>query len=273
MLYLFKHELFSRWSAVLGWGIGLGAFGVMYTSIFPQVADEVSLLADLQIYAALGIDLTSFEAFIASTTIQFVPILLGIYAIITSTATLAGEEDDGTLETLVAMPIARWQIVTAKAAAIAVALALTLLLAGLINAPVLAAVSQTVEVDVAPGQLIAVVLSGWPIVLAFTMIGLFLSALLPTRRAASLTLAVLFIASYFAENLSGMVSSLEAIKPFSLFTYFDSSADVFREGVRAGDAAVLLAVAVVFFGLALWAFHRRDLTVGAWPWQRPQPES
>lgn len=31
MLSLLKHELFSRWGAVLGWGIGLALYGVMMT--------------------------------------------------------------------------------------------------------------------------------------------------------------------------------------------------------------------------------------------------
>jgi len=112
------------------------------------------------------------------------------------------------------------------------------------------------------------VLNGWPLALAVAMIGLFLSAYLPTQRSAALTLAVFFIASYFGENLASHVESLSSLEPYSIFTYFDTSATVFREGVQTKDVVVLLGVAALFFVLALLSFQRRNVTVGARPWQR-----
>jgi ABC-2 type transport system permease protein len=268
MLNLLKHELKSRWGAILGWGVGLTLFGAMYISIFPEAEEQMVALADLSIYQAMGIELGSFEAFIGSTVVLFVPILLGIYGIITSTGAVAGEDDSGTLELVLAMPLHRWQIISVKAIAISAAALLILVIAGLGNAAVLSAIKTRVEVDVSPLQLIGAVLNGWPISLAFMMIGLFLGAYLPTRRSAALTTTVIFVASYFGENLSGLVASLEPLKPLSLFTYFDSSVTVFTEGVEVGDVFLLLGVAAVFFLLAAISFQRRNVTVGAWPWQR-----
>jgi len=268
MLNLLKHELQSRWGAIIGWGIGLALFGAMYIAIFPEVSEQMAALADLSIYQAMGMDLGSFEGFISSSVVLFIPIMLGIYAIITSTQTLAGEEDNGTLELILAMPLHRWQILSMKAIAIAVASFLILVIAGFGNALVLDAIKATVEVDVTPMQLFVAVLSGWPITMAFLMLGLLLGAYLPNRRSAALATTVIFIASYFGENLAGFVESLDAIKPLSLFYYFDSSATVFTEGVKAADVGLLLGVAVLFFGLALLGFQRRNVTVGAWPWQR-----
>jgi ABC-2 type transport system permease protein len=268
MVNLLRHELRSRLGAMIGWGIGLVLFGSMYTSIFPQVSDQMAALADLSIYQAMGIEVGSFEGYIGSTVVLFIPVLLGIYAIVTSTQTLAGEEEGGTLELVLAMPLHRWQVVTMKALALAVSVLIILVIAGLGNALVLTAIKATVEVDVTPSQLFVAVLNGWSITLAFLMIGLFLGAFLPSRRLAALTLTVVLIASYFGENMAGMVESLEVIKPFSLFTYFDSSSKVFTDGVQAADVGVLLAVAAFFFALALLSFQRRNVTVGAWPWQR-----
>jgi ABC-2 type transport system permease protein len=256
----------------VGWGVGLILFGAMYTSIFPEVGEEMASLSDLSIYQAMGVEIGSFEGFIGSTVVLFVPIILGIYVIITSTQTLAGEEDSGTLELVLAMPLHRWQIVSMKALALAVTSLLILVIAGLGNALVLQAIKATVEVNVTAIQLFVAVLNGWPITLAFAMMGLFLGAFLPSRRTAALTLTVVFIASYFGENLTALVQSLDAVKPFSLFTYFDSSTTVFSEGVQGEDVALLLGVAAVFFLLALLSFQRRNVTVGAWFWQRPRIE-
>ena len=88
------------------------------------------------------------------------------------------------------------------------------------------------------------------------------------RRTAALVTTVIFLASYFGEMVTGFVESLEAIRPLPLFHYFDSSAELFTRGVQARDLAVLFGLAALFLALALLGFQRRDITVGAWPWQR-----
>lgn len=268
MLSLFAHELRSRWKAVVGWGIGFALFGAMYITVYPEVEEQMADMADLSLYQAMGISMASFEGYIGSVVILFVPLLLGIYAIGTGTKTLAGEEDSGTLEIIMARPLSRWQIVSVKALAIGIALIVILLLGGLGNAAVLAAVKTGYETTMMPMDLFSAVLTGWPITMAFAMISLFLGAFTPSRRIATIVATVILIASYFGENLAGMVESLEAVKPFSLFTYFDSSATVFTDGAKASDVLILLSVAVVFFLLALISFQQRNVTVGAWPWQR-----
>ena len=268
MLSLLKHELFSRWGAVLGWGIGLGLYGVMYVAIYPQIGEQMKAVADIPLYQAMGIDMHSFEGYMASSLVGIMPIILAIYVIMTSTATLAGEDDKGTLELIVTMPLKRWQIITMKATALVVVTFLILVIAGLCSAIALSWAKTSFEVDVTPTQFFIAILSGWPITLAFLMIGLFFSAYFPNQATASMAATVIFLVSYFGEILAGLVESLDAIQRFSLFYYFDSSAELFSKGVQARDVAVLLGVAAVFFILALLSFQRRDITVGQWPWQR-----
>ena len=100
------------------------------------------------------------------------------------------------------------------------------------------------------------------------MMGLFFSACMPNQRTAAMTMTTIYVVSYFGESLAALVDSLDTIKAFSLFSYFDSTANLFSEGMRASDTAVLLSTAAIFFGLALISFENRDITVGRWPWQR-----
>ena len=225
-------------------------------------------IADLSIYQKMGVDLHSFAGILASSVIEIIPVILGIYAIITSTETLAGEEDSGTLELIVAMPLPRWEIVTAKAVAISTATLLIVAIAGAVNALMLSAIEASIEIDITPMQLFVATLSAWPLTLTFLMLGLFLGAYLPNRRTAALVTTAVFLTSYFGEMLTGSVQSLEVLRPLPLFYYFDSSAGLFTNGVQARDLAVLLGLAALFFALALLSFQRRDITVGAWPWQR-----
>ena len=65
-----------------------------------------------------------------------------------------------------------------------------------------------------------------------------------------------------------MVKSLEPIRYFSLFNYYNTTETIFADGTQLSDILILFGVAVVFFILALIFFSKRYITVGAWPWQR-----
>lgn len=271
MFNLLKREILSRRNAILGWGIGLALFATMYIGIYPEMADEMQMmdLGDISFYQAIGVELGSLEGYLSSSVVQFMTIILSIYAIIGGTGILAGEEDSGTLELVVSAPLARWQIVIVKAIALGIVLLLVLAIAGTGAVAVFSAID--VETEITAADLFLAILSSWPITFAFAMLSYFLGAYLPNRRVAAMAATVLFIASYFAEGLLGMVSSLEKFQPLSLFYYFDSSPTVFTEGAAPADVSLLLGVALVFFALAVLSFQRRNITVGAWPWQRARP--
>lgn len=253
------------------WGIALAAFGSMYVLVFPAIGEQaIEALGDLEIYAALGMDIGSFAGYIASVVVQIMPIILGVYMIMAATGTLGGEEENGTLELVVAMPLPRWQIVMMKAIALMVVSFIILLIVGLGNALSLELVRQTTTtvVDVTAGQLIVALLGAWPLMVATIMMSMFFAAVLPGRMMALAVMVVIYLASYLLRSISGMVNSLEGLKNLSLFNYVDSTSAVFTDGIHASNVAVLLGIGLVFFLLTLWAFQGRNITVGQWPWRR-----
>lgn len=268
MVNLFRYELFSRWRAMLALGIGLALFASMYIAIFPEMMEEISGLANLSIYQLFGIDMGSFAGFIASVVVQIMPLFLGAYAIALGTGILAGEEDNGTLELVVAMPLKRWQIVAMKTAAAAIVLLVILILTGLGSAITLTIIAQTVEVDATPVQLFFALIASWPLMLAVFSLGLFFGSITPNRLTAVAIMTVVYIASYLTNSISGLAEVLEPFRYVSLFGYLDSTAAVFTDGVDPVNVLVLLAIALVFFLLTLVSFSRRNITVGQWPWQR-----
>ncbi|HET6446422.1 MAG TPA: ABC transporter permease subunit [candidate division Zixibacteria bacterium] len=268
MFRLLWQEILFRRNAIIGWGLALCFFPVVYMSLYPSVADEMQSLADLEIYQAMGVSVGNFGDWIASTVILFVPLLASIYALINGTGTLAGEEEDGRLEMIVTLPLPRWQIVTVKAVALSAALFIILLMVSLVSALVFLAIESQVETKLAAIDMITGLLGTWPITFAFAMISMFLAAFCSRRRVAALIATALVIVSYFGSNLSNMVSSLEPLRPLFLHTYLDSTGSSLTEGQQASDMLVLLVVGLVAFALAILFFQRRDITVGAWPWQR-----
>lgn len=268
MLSLLIHEIKSRWMAILGWGFSLILFGAIYISIFDGMFEQMKVFKDLSIYKIAGMHLGSVEGYIASVVLAYIAILVGIYCIVTSTSTLAGEEDHGTLELIAATPLSRWQILTAKAVALSVVVLFLMIIAAIGNALLLEVIMFDTQINVTPVDLFVALISSLPLAVGFIMIGLFLGAILPNRRIAVTVMSVYFVLSYFGENVAGMVKSLEPIRYFSIFNYYNTTATIFSDGPQLSDILVLLGIAAVFYVLALICFRRRNITVGAWPWQR-----
>ncbi len=268
MFRLIWQELKFRRNAIIGWSLGLCFFPIVYVGIYPQVAEEMAGLADLELYKAMGMSLGTFGGWVGSILIVFMPLIASIYGIINGTGTLAGEEEDGRLEMVVTLPLPRWQIVTAKAIAYAISSIIMVVVVSLVSALVFQSIESQIETELTGGALFTAVLSSWPLVFAMGMMSMFLAAFSASRRFASMIAAAVLVVSYFGSNLAASTTALEPFEPFFLFTYLDASGTAVLEGQQTSDLMVLMAVGLVSFALALLFFQRRNLTVGAWPWQR-----
>lgn len=268
MINLLMHEIRSRRRTILGWGLGLILFGAIYISIFPEMYEQLTDLKDLSIYKIVGMQLGTMEGYLASVVLTYIPILVGIYCIIASTAILAGEEDNGTLELITAAPLSRKQILAAKALALIVVVTAILFIAAIGNTLLLAIVPFSIPINVTSISFFTALISSLPLAAALIMLGTFLGAILPNRRIAAMVMTIYFTTSFFVENIAGMVKSLEPLKYFSLFNYYNTTAAIFTEGVKSSDILILSGIAVILYILALIGFQKRNITVGAWPWQR-----
>ena len=120
---------------------------------------------------------------------------------------------------------------------------------------------------VTPGDTILAALAVWPLVAFFAMLSLFLGAFMPSRRIAAIAATVILVFSCFGNNLASMVDWLERIQPILAFYYF-GSANLMKVGSDAQNTLILLSAGAVSLFLALVFFQLRNVTVGAWTWQR-----
>jgi ABC-2 type transport system permease protein len=273
MFRLLVQELKFRRNAIIGWGLGLCFFPIVYLSIYPQVAEEMAGFADLEIYQAMGISLGTLEDWIGSILILFVPLILSVFAVINGTGTLAGEEEDGRLEMVVTLPLPRWQIVASKALALSISTFLILLIVSLVSGIVFLAIESQLDTNLAAMDLMLAMLATWPLAFAVAMISMFLAAFCSRRRIAAISAAVILIIGYFGTNLAGTTSAIEPFGPFFLFTYLDYTSSAVTQGQQSSDMLILMALGAVAFALAVYFFQIRKLTVGAWPWQRGKVEA
>jgi ABC-2 type transport system permease protein len=272
VLRLLWQELKFRRGAILGWSLGLCFFPLVYIGIYPSVAEQMAGLADLEIYKALGMSLGTFQDWVGSILIVFMPLVASIYAVINGTGTLAAEEEDGRMEMIVTLPLPRWQVVTAKAIALVISSMIMFLVVAVVSVFVFQSIQSQIETDLAAMDLFNAVMSAYPLVFAVGMLGMFLAAFSPSRRIASSIATIILVVSYFGNNLANSTTALEPFEPFFLFTYLEGTGKAVMEGQQTGNLLVLVAIGLVAFALAVLFFERRNLTVGAWIWQRAKVE-
>ncbi|MGC9523084.1 MAG: ABC transporter permease subunit [Anaerolineae bacterium] len=277
MISLLLKELRMHRGGIIGWAVGLGLWGGLVPLLYPSVGTQFARIDLPDFYAAFGPvgALGELSAFLTLEVFNFaIPIGLAIYGLVLGVGVLAGEEDDGTLELWMALPTPRWQLVLAKALSIAVSLAIVV--AGLCLSTWLGilaieeeAIRDGLDVSVGAEDLALVALQSWLLVLALAMIVLFLGAYLPHRKQATLVGTVVIAVSYLLDSLAEITEKLDPYRWLSLSHYYDVHA-LMTSGFIWEDAAVLGGIAAVFLVLALLSFERRNVTVGAWPWQRPR---
>lgn len=273
MWNLFLHELKTRRNAMIGWGLGLAFYSFVIVTLYTQLPPELRNLdiGSIALYKALGItSMATFEGFATAELLNLMPMIFGIYAIITGTNALVGEEEDGTLELVVSLPIPRWQIVLTKALAIITSLLVIAVLNGLGGVIGFQMILSQITTEVTAVKFFLGLLNLWPIAIYFALLALCLGAIFPNRRSVYAVVTVWLIFSYLGNNLAALYEPLQTIQPLLPFHYLDVSATALTEGVYWGDAAVLIATAAAFALLGIVSFQKRNLTVGAWPWQRPQ---
>ncbi len=271
MLSYIIYELRRRRGSIIGWGVGVGFFVLMYSMFYPSLpAEMVELNFDeIEIYQALGnFEMGSFEGYFGSTILGFMALLVIMYAVSNGTSTLAGEEEDGTLELMVTLPLHRWEVVIGKAVAMTISAFLILTIVAVMGVIAFVMIAGQIETTLTAGDLILPIFSALPIVLLFMMMSLFFSAFMPQRRFAIGAAAGVVVGSYFGGNLLPMIEGMESITTLMPFHYYERSPDVFAKGIQVGDALVLLVAALVFLLLAVWSFSQRNLTTGIWFWRR-----
>jgi ABC-2 type transport system permease protein len=117
----------------LWWSLGLAGFVALIVSVYPTVHSNPALekLSQdypeaLQAFLAFGgaVDYSSAAGYLGIELFSFmVPLLLLVAAIGTGAGTIAGEEERGTLELLLANPVSRTRVVLEKTVALVLEIA------------------------------------------------------------------------------------------------------------------------------------------------------
>jgi beta-exotoxin I transport system permease protein len=262
---VFLKTIRDRRRSLIGWVIGLVAFSVFVLGFYPTIRESGAELQRLlenippELRALTGRqgDLTSPAGFLDSQFfVLLAPLLLITFAIAFGARTLAGEEQQGTLELLLATPLPRWRIVLEKAAALGAAV----FVLGLALWATLSLVGPPVGLDVGADRLALATLFAVLLAISFGILALAVGCLTGKRSVAVGTATVVAVAGYIVNAFAPFVDAIDTINGLSPFSYYQAG-EALRGRADAGSVAFFVIVLVALVSVALAAFDRRDVRV------------
>jgi len=258
-----------RWQ-VLSYGLGLGAWAFLVVIIYPDVSEQFADFELPEFYEALFgeqiRDLTHPRTFVSIEYFSWVPVVVGVYAVVASTALLAGEESRGTADFLLTQPISRRRLYIEKFVGWLLGAVAILLITNIGFVLGLPFVDVGGELELL--HLLGTSLMVLPVLTLFATTGLLLGAIAPSRGTASAILTAFVVVSYFAGSFAQLTPATEGLRYLSPF-YYAGLTEMLVVGVHWWHQALLVTIAVLLAVLGLFAFERRDVGVGGWQLWRP----
>lgn len=252
-----------RWST-FWWSFGAFAFIFLTLAVYPSFKDagaelekSFSNLSD-SVLALFGgsSDFFSPIGFLNSQIFfLLLPLVLTMLAVALGAALIGREEQDTTLETLLARPISRGKVMAGKVIAGTVVL-------GIVSVVSLLTVvigSRVYDLESVPSSAVALAtFNSFLLAYATGAITFLLAATGRARGAAIGIGAFVGLGGYIIDSLSGNVHWLEGPSKFLPFHYFQSEA-VLRQTYHWSNALFFVAILVICGALSYISFRRRDL--------------
>jgi ABC-type transport system involved in multi-copper enzyme maturation permease subunit len=242
-------------------GIAIGLFEFILTRLAPA-PNEVSWVSGLlmtlppEMRALIGNDVAlSAGGFLAlGYGHPFFILLMSAWVVRTGSAGVAGEIGMGTMDLLASRPVPRWHFVAAGMATVAAGLGLVVACAWIGTAIGL----RTRPLDLGASAFLPLAAAAWLLFAAWGAVGILIGA---TRRDGGQAVAwitAMIAASFVLDYLARLWAPISALRPLSLFRYYEPQA-IFASGIPADSLLALASTLAACLAAALVVIQRRDL--------------
>jgi ABC-2 type transport system permease protein len=253
----------ERRRSMLWWGLGLAGLVALTVAFYPSIRDDEALSSyaeDLPesvraLFAGGELDLGSPAGYLNSQIFSLMaPLLFLIFAISAGAGAVAGEEERGTLDLLLAQPVRRRAYVLERFLALAVLVgALTLFLA-----VVVALGSKLVDLEIGLGKVAAASAGVGLLAVLFGTVALAAGALGPGRTRAIAVAAGIATLAWIFDGLAQSVDALDALRRLEPY-YWAVGRNPLRNGADWLGWALLAAATLLLAAAAAAGLERRDL--------------
>jgi ABC-2 type transport system permease protein len=253
----------ERRRSLLWWTLGIVALVALTVAFYPSIRDDASLsdyAEDLPeslraLFAGGEVDIASPAGYLNSQIYALMaPLLLLIFSIGAGAGAVAGEEERGTLDLLLAHPLRRRDYVVQRFLALAALVALL----SVVLLVTIALGSLAVDLEIGFGKLFAASASVGLLALLFGAAALAAGAIRPGRARAIAVAAGLAVASWIFDGLAQAVEALHPWRPLSPY-YQALGENPLREGIPWDGWAILAAGTALLVAAAAAGIEHRDV--------------
>jgi ABC-2 type transport system permease protein len=277
---IFRYTLTSLRGHFLGWGLGLAMYGMlivsMYNTLQAQQDQFQQMIANypeafLAFFGADANNMMTPAGFLGMYAFSMMPILVGIFAVLTGSGLIVSDEEHGRLDLIIAHPIGRSTFFFGRCSALFTA-GLMIHFLGWIGFCLLLGRSN---LGIGWGQMSLPFLSLLVQTWVYAMLALLLSFFLPARSLAAMVSGAVIAGSYFISSLAFMHESLETASKFLPYHYYQTVLTLPELNVRW--LLGLLGISLLMMAGAWLNFLRRDIRLsgeGSWhlPWVHKKRE-
>jgi ABC-2 type transport system permease protein len=258
-----SETLGERSRSLIWWALGVIGLVGLTVAFYPSVEDSSGLsdyAKDLPeslrgLFVGGEIDITSGPGYLNSQVFAMTaPLILLIFSIGAGGWAVAGEEERGTLDLLLAHPIRRGSFVAQRFGAVSL---LVLALSAVLFLTV-AIVSALVNLDIGVGKLLAACGSNALLATLYGSVALAVGSIGPGRGRAIAVATALAVAAWMLDGLGQAVGWLDPLRPISPF-YQAIGTDPLRDGPPWGSWALLAGLTLMLVIAAMRGLERRDL--------------
>lgn len=262
---IIKTDLRDRRGSALGWSIGIGAYIALNVLVYSSISTQARALnkaldglppAAKALFGSSG-DFLSPVGYLNSKLYYLIlPLLFTMLAITLSSHLLAREEQNGTLELLLARPVSRAKLYAAKL----IAALIVLLGVGLISLLITAICIKASHYDISLGRVVLAHVMTIIMSLLFGAVAWMVVGIGRFGRRTSVAIAV-FVAlgSYLITSLEGFSHWLRWPAKLLPYHYFQPS-DILNGRYNWGNAIGMILASFILLVIGYYGFRHRDLS-------------
>jgi ABC-2 type transport system permease protein len=259
----FTKSLFDNRRSLVGWAAAIVLVGAGYASFWPtiQTPEMSQALANYPkglLEAFNYSDLTTAAGYLGSAVYGLlVPLLVAVFVIAAGARAVAGDEEAGTLDLLLAHPVSRQRLALQRFCALGIGL---VVISALLWLALVALIGPAGFDGVGPGDLAAMSLHLALFGLFFGALAYGVGAATGSRAAALAVSAGVGVLGYLANSVFPQVDGLEWVRNLSPFGWLLGGRPLVN-GIQWGHLLTLAVATAVLVVAGTWAFTRRDVAV------------
>ena len=258
---VFTRSIWDARRSLPGWTVAIAGVGLMYAAFWPtmrspEMAEALAAYPQDVLAAFNYTDMATAQGYLGGAVYGLlVPLLMAVFAIAWGARSVAGDENAGTLDLVLAHPVGRRSLALQRFGGLLVGV----IVVGLVLFAAMLALRGAFDLgDVSVAGFLAINLQ---LVLFGTLFGALafaVGAATGSKAAALGTSAGAAVLAYLANSVFPQVDALSWTRSASPFHWY-LGGDPISHGIQWGGVAALLATTVILVAAGTALFTRRDL--------------